>query len=157
MSASSPRLSYDDFAKTAPAVHAGLLAVGKAIAESGLDKHLVEFVQMRASQINGCAFCLQHHLNRAHKLGIAQEKLDLLATWREAGLFSESEAAALAWTEALTDVAHKGASQAEYVELLKHFDQAQVAFLTATIGLINNWNRIGVAFGFAPPIPRRTG
>ena len=87
------RIAYDTFQKTAPAAQAALLAMGKTADESGLDKEIVELVKLPVSQINNCAFCLQIHLNVARKLGVPQEKLDLVATWEEAGIFSEQERA----------------------------------------------------------------
>jgi AhpD family alkylhydroperoxidase len=84
---SSVRITYDSFAKTAPGAQAALIAMGKTADESGFDKEIVELAKLRVSQINNCAFCLQIHLNVSRKLGIAQEKLDLVATWHEAGIF----------------------------------------------------------------------
>src|SRR5215212_10583874 len=98
---SNVRISYDTFQKTAPGAQAGLLAIGKSTDESGLDKTIVELAKLRVSQINNCAFCLQIHLNVSRKLGVPQEKLDLVATWEEAGIFAEKECAALAWAETL--------------------------------------------------------
>ncbi len=87
---SDVRIAYDTFQKTAPAARDALLAMGKTADDSGIDKEIVELVKLRVSQINNCAFCLQIHLNVSRKLGIAQEKLDLVATWHEAGIFSET-------------------------------------------------------------------
>ena len=108
----------------------------------------------RVSQINNCAFCLQIHLNVSRKHGIAQEKLDLLATWQEAGIFSERECAALAWAEALTQLAGHSVSDAAYDSVRKHFSESEIVFLSTSIATINAWNRLGAAFRFAPPIPR---
>ena len=80
------RISYETFQKTAPGAQAALLAMGKSTEESGLDKSLVELVKLRVSQTNNCAFCLQIHLNVSRRLGVPQEKLDLVATWHEAGI-----------------------------------------------------------------------
>lgn len=152
MSAPSPRVSYEEFRKAAAPVHAALIVLGKAVDKSGLDKGLTELVKLRASQINGCAFCLQHHLNVARKLGLPDAKLDLLAVWREAGVYSERELAALAWSEALTKEAAEGASDAAYAELLRHFSENEAMYLTVAVGTINQWNRIAGALRFAPPL-----
>ena len=96
---SNVRISYETFQKTAPGAQAALLAMGKSTEESGLDKTIVELAKLRVSQINNCAFCLQIHLNVSRRLGVPQEKLDLVATWHEAGIFSDKECAALAWAE----------------------------------------------------------
>ena len=152
---SHARLEFTAFMKAAPDVIAGLRALTKASVDAGLEKDLIELIKIRASQINGCAFCLQFHLNEARKLGVAVEKLDLVATWQEAGVYSEREFAALAWTEILTRVADNGASDEAYAAIGKEFDEKEVMFLTAAIANINAWNRIGVAFGFSPPIPAK--
>ena len=148
MSAHHPRQSYEDFARTVPAAQAALRALGKAVDESGLDKALTELIKVRASQINGCAFCLQMHLGIARKLGIAAEKLDLLPVWREAGIFSARETAALAWTEALTTLGPYGAPDEVYTQVLKEFSAGEATFLTVSIGTINQWNRIAIALRF---------
>jgi AhpD family alkylhydroperoxidase len=145
------RLTYQGFAKAAPASHAALIALGKSVDESGLDKTLTELLKLRASQINGCAFCLQYHLDIARKLGVAPEKLDLVAAWREAGVFTPREMAALAWTETLTDMTPEVTSDDAYAALLKHFTETEAMFLTVAIGTINQWNRIAVALRFPPP------
>lgn len=152
---SHARLEFAPFMKAAPDVIAALRALTKASVDAGLEKDLIELIKIRASQINGCAFCLQFHLNEARKLGVAAEKLDLVATWQEAGIYSERELAALAWTETLTRVAEHSASDEAYAAIGKEFDEKEVMFLTAAIANINAWNRIGVAFGFSPPIPAR--
>jgi AhpD family alkylhydroperoxidase len=152
---SNVRIAYDTFQKTAPSAQAALLAMGKAADESGLDKEIVELVKLRVSQINNCAFCLQIHLNVSRKLGVTQEKLDLVATWHEAGIFSERECAALAWAETLTRLADHSVSDDAYDAVRKHFSEEQLVFLSVAIGTINAWNRLGAAFRFAPPIPRK--
>ena len=152
---SNVRIAYDTFQKTAPSAQAALLAMGKTADDSGLDKELIELVKLRVSQVNNCAFCLQIHLNVARKLGVAQEKLDLVATWHEAGIFSEQEGAALAWAETLTRLADRSVSDEAYDAARRHFSEEQIIFLSVAIGTINAWNRLGAAFRFAPPIPRR--
>ena len=152
-----PRLSYEDFTKAAPGAYAGLGALGKAVDESGLEKSLTELVKLRASQINGCAFCVSFHLNMLRKLGVAQEKVDLLPVWREAGVFSEREFAALAWTETMNAVTPDSATDEAYSALLAHFSQSEATFLTIAIATINAWNRLGIALRFAPLALRAPG
>jgi AhpD family alkylhydroperoxidase len=151
------RLEWEDFRRIAPEANAALLALGKATAESGLGKDLLELVKLRASQINGCAFCTQLHLNVARQAGVAAEKLDLLAVWREAGVFSPREQAALAWTETLTDIARQGAPDEAYAALRQSFDENEAVFLTVAVATINTWNRIAGPLRFSPPIPRAAG
>jgi AhpD family alkylhydroperoxidase len=152
---SNVRIAYDTFQKTAPTARDALLALGKTADESGVDKEIVELVKLRVSQINNCAFCLQIHLNVSRKLGVPQEKLDLVATWHEAGIFSDRECAALAWAETLTRLADRSVPDAAYDAVRRHFSEAEVIFLSVAIGAINAWNRLGAAFRFAPPIPKR--
>lgn len=147
------RLEYADFRKLAPAAQAALTALSKAVEESGLDKTLVELVKIRASQINGCAFCLQYHLNLARKLGVAAEKLDLVAVWHDAGIFSPREMAALEWAEIQTAIADGGVSDETYATAREAFSESELVFLTVAIATINAWNRIGVSLRFSPPIP----
>jgi AhpD family alkylhydroperoxidase len=155
--ASHARLTYEAFTKTAPAAHAALSALGKAVDESGLEKELTELVKLRASQLNGCAFCIQFHLNAARKLGLASEKLDLVAAWPDAGVFTPREMAALAWTEALTGMGAESTSDQAYAAVLRQFNEKEAVFLTVAIGTINQWNRIAVALRFPPPVARAPG
>jgi AhpD family alkylhydroperoxidase len=148
------RMEYSDFGKTAPGVVAALSALSKAVDDSGLEKTLTELIKIRASQINGCAFCLQFHLNVARKAKVSQTKLDLVAVWRDAGVFNARELAALAWTESLTRVTSDGVTDACYRDAMMEFSESELAFLTAAIAAINAWNRIAMAYRFTPPIPQ---
>jgi AhpD family alkylhydroperoxidase len=152
---SNDRISYETFQTAAPAAQAALRALGKAADESGLDKALIELAKLRVSQINNCAFCLQIHLNVARRLGVPQEKLDLVATWHEAGIFSEKEQAALAWAETLTRLADRSVPDDAYEAARRHFSESELLFLSTAIATINAWNRLGAAFRFAPPIPQK--
>lgn len=147
------RSDWPSFEQAAPSVVAALGMLGKAVDDSGLDKQLTELLKLRASQLNGCAFCLQFHLNLARKIGLAQAKIDLVATWREAGVFSTRERAALAWTEALTLMAQQHVANAQYAEVQAAFTESEITFLTTAVGAINAWNRIAGALQFPPPIP----
>jgi AhpD family alkylhydroperoxidase len=111
---------------------------------SGLEYSLYELVKMRASQINGCAFCLHMHSKDARAAGETEERLYLLNAWRESSFYTPRERAALAWTEALTQVAQTGAPDADYDGLKPHFSEAEIVNLTLLIGLINSWNRLAV-------------
>ena len=152
---SNVRIAYDTFQRTAPTARDALLAMGKTADESGVEKEIIELAKLRTSQINNCAFCLQIHLNVSRKLGVPQEKLDLVATWHEAGIFSDRECAALAWAESLTRLADRGVPDDTYDAVRKHFSESEVVFLSTAIATINAWNRLGAAFRFAPPIQKR--
>jgi AhpD family alkylhydroperoxidase len=148
------RMELDGFSQLAPEARAALAALTKAVDNSGLEKTLTELIKIRASQMNGCAFCLQFHLNLARKVKVAQTKLDLVAVWREAGIFTTREMAALAWTESLTHMTSPGISDDVYEAAAKEFSESELASLTVAVGTINTWNRIAIAFRFAPPIPQ---
>ena len=148
------RLEFAAFSQVAPGATGALSALSKAVVDSGLDKALTELIKIRASQINGCAFCVQFHLNLARKAGLPQTKLDLVAVWREAGVFTAREMAALGWTEALTKVTPAGVSDEAYENAVAEFTESELAFLTAAIASINAWNRIAMAYRFTPPIPQ---
>lgn len=148
----APRITQQDFYKIAPAACDALIALGKAVDASGLPKDLTELLKLRISQMNGCAFCLNMHLGIARKLGVPAAKLDLVAAWRDADIYSPRERASLAWAEALTDFAHGEAMDAAYKALQQEFSQDEIAFLSAAIANINAWNRISVGLRFAPII-----
>jgi AhpD family alkylhydroperoxidase len=156
MSSESARITSQEFEKYAGAANGAILELSKAVAASGLDAELQQLVKVRASQINGCAFCTQLHLNEARHMGVAAPKLDLVAVWREAGIFSEKEKAALQWTELLTRLSENHISDADFAAVSVHFAPAELAWLSAAVALINTWNRIAAPFQYAPPIPRHT-
>jgi AhpD family alkylhydroperoxidase len=154
--ATDARIEFAEFEKIAPEARAALTALSKAVGDSGFDKALIELIKIRASQINGCTFCVQFHLNLARKFGVPQTKLDLVAVWRDAGIFNAREMAALAWTETLTHVTPSGVADEDFAAARNEFDKSELVFLTAAIASINAWNRIAMAFRFLPPIPQET-
>ena len=147
---SHARSEYKDFMSLTPDAYAAVLALGRVAANAGMDKQLLELVKLRASQINGCAFCVQHHILASEKLGVPVDKLNLVVVWREAPQFSARERAALAWTEALTLLAD-GVSDEVYAEASREFPEKELAYLTSAIASINVWNRFGAAFRWTPP------
>ena len=152
--AADARMEFAEFEKIAPEARAALSALSKTVEDSGLEKGLIELLKIRASQVNGCAFCVQFHLNLARKAGVAQTKLDLVAVWRDAGVFSEREMAALAWTEELTKVTPNGVGNEAYGAAERAFTKSELVFLTVAVASINTWNLIAMAFRFTPPIPQ---
>ena len=114
----------------------------------GLDKSLIELIKLRASQINGCAFCIDMHTKDARKNGETEQRLYLLNAWREAPFYTERERAALAWTEHLTRLPIDHASTAVYDRLHELFSDTDAANITVLIGLINLWNRVAIGGGF---------
>jgi AhpD family alkylhydroperoxidase len=150
MAMSHARSEYDDFKALAPDAYDAVVALGRAAAKAGLDKQLLELVKLRASQINGCAFCVQFHVLQGENLGIAVDKLNLVVVWRDAPRFSARERAALAWTEALTRLGD-GVSDEVYAQASAEFSEKELAYLTSAIASINAWNRFGAAFRWTPP------
>ena len=135
-----------DYASVLPAAPQALLGVEKVIASSSLEPTLLELVKIRASQINGCAFCLHMHTKDARAIGEDEQRLHLVAVWREASCFSERERAALAWSEAVTLLPESGAPDDVYDALRPVFSEEEIVALTLAISLINVWNRLSVGF-----------
>jgi len=140
----TPRMT--DYFKRAKSGFEPLMAIETAIKGSTLEPRLLHLVKLRASQINGCAFCIQMHVAEALKDGETQLRLHMLPAWRESSLYSPRERAALAWTEALTLVASTGAPDADWAEVVAAFNEDERAWLSLAIGAINMWNRIQVGF-----------
>ncbi|MBU8537619.1 carboxymuconolactone decarboxylase family protein [Falsiroseomonas tokyonensis] len=147
----TPRLDY--FA-AAPEALKGMLALEKAVAAGPLEHSLRELVKLRASQINGCAFCIDMHARDARKAGETEARIYLLNAWREAPHYTPRERAALAWTEALTLVASTAALDAAWEGLEGHFTDAEKVALSLQICAINSWNRLAIGFRSVPPLPQ---
>ncbi|KQT61587.1 alkylhydroperoxidase [Methylobacterium sp. Leaf456] len=127
-----------------PAAIKAMMGVEASLRAGGLEHGLLELVKLRASQINGCAYCIALHVTDARKQGEGEMRLHLLNAWRESRLYSERERAALAWTEALTRLPETGAPDADYDALKAQFTEAEQVQLTLQIGAINLWNRLQV-------------
>jgi AhpD family alkylhydroperoxidase len=145
------RIDYARLRSMIEPATAALISISTAIKESGFDQKIVELVKIRASQMNGCAFCLHMHVGEALAGGEREERLHLLAAWRESSYFTPRERAALAWTEALTRIDQGFVPDEVYAEASAQFDAAELAQLTSAIVTINAWNRIAVAYRFQHP------
>jgi AhpD family alkylhydroperoxidase len=148
----TPRMNYY---AAAPKVLQAMLALTKVPAESGLEHSLLELVKMRASQINGCAFCIHMHSREAIAAGETAERLMLLDAWRESPLFTERERAALAWTEALTLISQTHAPDEVYEQVKAQFSDAELVNLTLSITTINAWNRFSIGFRSIHPVEKQ--
>lgn len=144
------RSEYEDLKKSAPDVYDAVFALGQLAGRAGLDKQMLELIKLRASQINGCAFCLQFHVLQSEQLGLSVDKINLVAVWREAPIFSSRERAALAWTEALTYLPN-GVGDEVYAEARREFSEQELIYLTSAVASINTWNRFGAAYRWTPP------
>ncbi len=144
-----------NFAKTAPKAFKALIGFDAA-ARAGLDPALVELVQIRASQLNRCAYCLHMHTSDARKAGESEERLHMVAVWHEAtNFFSEKEQAALALTEAVTLISDGGVPDDVYARAAGRFDEEELAQLLALIFTINTWNRIAITTAKVPGTDER--
>ncbi len=141
------RLNYSN---VMPEAIKGMLELEKFVATSDLERQLYELVKTRASQINGCAYCLDMHTKDARKAGETEQRLYALNAWRETPFYTLRERAALAWTEALTLISENEIPDSLYQEMLEHFSEKELITLTMAIVAINGWNRLSIAFKTVP-------
>ncbi len=139
-----------DYAKVNPAASRAMYGLEHYIQTCGLEKPLIELVKMRASQINGCAYCLDMHSKDARAAGESEQRLYALNAWRETPFFSERERAALEWTEAVTLVSSNDLPDELYERVRKHFSEEEMVNLTLAVVTINGWNRLAIAFRAVP-------
>lgn len=139
-----------DFYTASPDAMQAMIALEVAVNKLGLEAPLLELVKLRASQLNGCGFCVDMHASDARKGGETERRLQAVAVWRETPFFSERERAALAWTEALTLVAASRAPDANYALLREQFTPKEQVDLSLAIATINSWNRLAVGFRKMP-------
>ena len=133
-----------DFTKLNPKAVQALIGLGTLVEDGGLEQKLLNLIMMRASQINGCAYCLDMHSKDARAAGETEQRLYGLEGWRDAPYYSERERAALAWTEALTLVAATHAPDSVYETVRGQFSETETANLTLAIATINTWNRLNI-------------
>ncbi len=142
-----PRLN---FYKASPDAAKAILALEASVSKLGLDHGLLDLVKLRASQINGCAFCVDMHSTDARKRGETERRLYAVAAWHESPFFTPRERAALAWTESLTRISETHAPDADYEALSAEFNERERVDLTLAIGTINTWNRLAIGFRSIP-------
>ncbi len=141
-----------DVMKVSPGVYKAMSSLQGYVDSCGLERSLIELVKVRASQINGCAFCLAMHTSEARKRGESDERMHLLNAWREAPIFTPRERAALAWTEAVTLISQHHAPDEVYKEARAQFSEKELVDLTAAVVAINGWNRMAIAFRATPQV-----
>src|SRR5437588_12190346 len=144
-----PRMN---FYQAAPARMKALMALEEQIQSTGLEKSLIELVKIRASQINGCAFCINMHTEDARKRGETEQRIYLLNAWRESPLYTDRERAALAWTESVTLISETHAPDDVYEQVRAQFSDAEAVNLTMLIATINAWNRLAISFRAVHPV-----
>ncbi|MDM0032939.1 carboxymuconolactone decarboxylase family protein [Variovorax sp. J22P271] len=135
-----------DFYKASPDALKALISLEVAVGKLGLEPALLDLVKLRASQINGCAFCVDLHASDLRKKGETERRLYAVPVWRETPFFTPRERAALAWTEAITQVATQHAPDPDYEALSAEFSERERVDLTLAIGVINSWNRLSIGF-----------
>ncbi|HEX6926650.1 MAG TPA: carboxymuconolactone decarboxylase family protein [Longimicrobiaceae bacterium] len=141
------RISYREIA---PGALQAMFGLERYVHESGLEHELLHLVKYRASQINGCAYCLDMHSKDARALGESEQRLYTVSAWRETPFFTPRERAALAWTEALTLISENGVPDELYEEVRQHFSEKELVDLTMAVVAINGWNRLAISF--RPPV-----
>jgi len=147
-----------EYPKVAPGVSQAMSQLERQVRESGLEAPLLDLVKTRASQINGCAFCLDMHTKDARARGETEQRLYALSAWRETPFYTDRERAALAWTEAVTLVAETHVPDEVYEQARAQFSEQELANLTLAIVAINGWNRLAISFRTVPGTyqPRKT-
>ncbi len=141
------RLKYT---QASPEAYRAMAGLGKVVRESGLEPSLLELVKIRASQINGCAYCLDMHTKDARARGETEQRLYGLSAWQESPFYTDRERAALEWTEALTLIAHDHVPDEVYERVRSHFSEKEMADLTLAVVEINGWNRFAIGFRTVP-------
>jgi AhpD family alkylhydroperoxidase len=142
-----PRLNY---AKAAPGVYDAMDALDRYVSQCGLEQRLLLLVQLRASQINGCAYCLDMHWKDLREIGETEQRLYSLDAWRECPYYTERERAALAWTEAVTSISPSHVADPVYDAVRPHFTEKELADLTLAVAAINAWNRLSISARLVP-------
>ena len=138
------KLNYE---RIAPGAAQAMRALSRYVSESGLEASLLELVKIRASQLNGCGYCLDMHTKDARAAGETEQRLYLLSAWREAPFYTPRERAALAWTEAVTRIGDEGVPDELYSATREHFSEKELVDLTMAVVVINGWNRLTIPFG----------
>ena len=139
-----------DYTKASPEAYKAMVQLEGVVRRSGIDLKLLELIKIRASQLNGCAYCIDMHTKDARHKGETEQRIYALDAWRETPFFTDKERAALAWTEAITNIQQGHAPEAVYRELIAHFNENEQVSLTLAITTINAWNRIAIGFRLVP-------
>ncbi len=141
-----------DYFTRAPELMRAVLHLNEAVERSGLEKSLLHLVKLRASQINGCSYCVDMHAHEALEDGDSLQRVIMVAAWRESPLFTARERAAFVWTEALTNVSESGVPDALYAEVKAELGETDMVKLSVAVAIINTWNRLSVAFRAIHPV-----
>ncbi|CAN7548890.1 carboxymuconolactone decarboxylase family protein [Pararhizobium sp. LjRoot235] len=143
-----------DMTKASPEAFKAVLALENFVQNSGLERRFIHLIKLRASQINGCAYCVDMHVRESRHDGLSEQWINLMCVWRESPVYDARERALLGWVDAVTNIAQTGAPDDAYETLKAHFSSEEIAKITVAIGAINVWNRIAVGFRSQHPIDK---
>jgi AhpD family alkylhydroperoxidase len=143
-----------NFAKASPDAYKAVSALEQYVQGSGLERRFIHLIKLRASIINGCAYCVDMHVKESRHDGLSEQWINLMSVWRESPVYDEKERALLGWVDAVTNIAQTGVPDAAFEELKKHFSEDEMTKITVAIGAINVWNRLAVSFRAPHPIDK---
>lgn len=141
-----------NYAKASPEAFKAVVALENYVQSSGLERRFIHLIKLRASIINGCAFCVDMHVKESRHDGLSEQWINLMSVWRESPVYTEQERALLGWVDAVTKIAETGAPDDAFEELKTHFSEEDIVKITVAIGTINTWNRIAVGFRSQHPV-----
>ncbi|KRB50698.1 alkylhydroperoxidase [Rhizobium sp. Root708] len=135
-----------NFGKASPEAYKAVAALDQFVQDSGLEAHVLHLIKLRASIINGCAYCVDMHVKEARRDGLSEQWINLMSVWHEALVYDAKERALLAWVDAVTNISKTGAPDSDFEALKAHFSETEMTLITVAIGTINVWNRLAVSF-----------
>ncbi|MCD2183530.1 carboxymuconolactone decarboxylase family protein [Rhizobium sp. GN54] len=143
-----------NFFKASPESYKAVVALEEFVQSSGLERRFIHLIKLRASIINGCAYCVDMHVKESRHDGLSEQWINLMSVWRESPVYDARERALLGWVDAVTNIAQTGIPDAAYEELKAHFSEAEMTKITVAIGAINVWNRLAVGFRSQHPLDK---
>ncbi len=141
-----------DMMKASPDAIKAVVALEQYVQNSGLERRFIHLIKLRASQINGCAFCVDMHVKESRHDGLSEQWINMMCVWRESPVYDARERALLGWVDAVTNIVQTGAPDADFEALSEHFSTEDIAKITVAIGTINVWNRLAVSFRSQHPV-----
>jgi AhpD family alkylhydroperoxidase len=141
-----------NFGKASPEAYKAVAALDQFVQTSGLEPRYLHLIKLRASQINGCAYCVDMHVKEARHDGLSEQWINLMSVWHEAQVYDVKERALLGWVDAVTKISETGAPDADFETLKAHFDESEMTKITVAIGTINVWNRLAISFRVPHPV-----
>lgn len=143
-----------NFFKASPEAYKAVVALEEFVQNSGLERRFIHLIKLRASIINGCAFCVDMHVKESRHDGLSEQWINLMSVWRESPVYDARERALLGWVDAVTNIAQTGAPDEAYEQLKAHFSEEEMTKITVAIGTINIWNRLAVGFRSLHPLDK---